>query len=38
MEHQEGQECLKAGVLEDLRCVDGVFVIITLHMISFWNP
>ena len=32
---QEGQECSKIGVLEDFRCLDGVYDIFTPHMIFF---
>ena len=28
----------KHGVLEDFGCLDGAFVIVTPHMIPFWNP
>ena len=34
-EDQEGQECPKTGVLEDFRCLDGVYDIFTPHMIPF---
>ena len=37
-EDQEGQECPKHGVLEDFGCLDVYFVIVSPHMIPFWNP
>ena len=35
---QEGPECPKTGNLEDLGHLDKDFVIVTPHMIPFWNP
>ena len=37
-EDQDGQKCPKTGDLGDWGRIDWVFVIVTPHMISFWNP
>ena len=38
LHHQEGRENPQNGVLEKIGCLDGVFAILSSHMIPFWNP
>ena len=38
LDGQEGHKNPQNGVFEEIECLDGVFAILTSHMIPFWNP
>ena len=37
-DHLEAEECFPGGDLEDFGHLDGDFITVTQHMITFWNP